>query len=197
MRARCLVLRRPVQSAHLVVPNRTSRVGDVEEHVVVRHPATGLAETTSEEIHAVGSAEWQLAVGGIDQAGAGRRVLGAVFHDNSATGNGIGRGRVAGEQVVPGIVAHVVGTAGLVDAQKVERPAAVADLDADVVAVGGLRKVGNSICVNFATEDADGGRVLVMGSDADACGRSESSTSQEGSCREWMERHCEVWYVFR
>lgn len=61
-----------------------------------------------------------------------------------------------------------MGAAGLVDLEEVQAAVAVGDLDADVVAVDAHRPVGNSVGVDLAAQDTNGGGVLLVGSDAGA-----------------------------
>ncbi|KAI6777295.1 hypothetical protein HG530_001240 [Fusarium avenaceum] len=75
MRARCLVRGGVVQIARLVVAQRTDRIEDVVENVVVADPGAVFAiEAARQEVHAVGRAEGQFVVLGVDQV----RALGGV-----------------------------------------------------------------------------------------------------------------------
>ncbi|KAL1844739.1 hypothetical protein VTK73DRAFT_1880 [Phialemonium thermophilum] len=83
--------------------------------------------------------------------------------------------------VVPGVVADVVGAAGLVDAQEVDGAPLVAQAHADVVAVDGARPVGHAVGVDLAAEHADGGRVAVVrgGPDGAAAGGGDRGAGGE------------------
>lgn len=71
-----------------------------------------------------------------------------------------------------------MGAAGLVDLEEVEAAVAVGDLDTDVVAVDAHGPVGNTVGVDEAAQDANGGRVLLVGSDA--CASASASTTGNG-----------------
>lgn len=118
---------------------------------------------------------------GLDQAGA----LGGIdlldLDVNTAAIEGVRLGRFAGLEVDPGVVADVVGAAGLVDAQEVDGAALVAELDADVVAVNGSGPVGDAVGVDLAAENTDRGRVLVVGSDGNTLGYRASGKRKDGN----------------
>lgn len=175
-----LVLCRPIQRARLVVAQRANRIEDIVQDIVVCNPAVLLRKAIREVIHAIRCAEGHFAARCIDQAAALARVGGLELHGNRAASDRLVGRRVAGVEVVPGVVADVVGAAGLVDAQQVDLAPAVGEGDADVVAGDALGPVGDAVGVDFAAEHADAGRVAVVrgGPDGAAggcgcCGASE------------------------
>ncbi|KAK0762742.1 hypothetical protein N5P37_005560, partial [Trichoderma harzianum] len=166
VRARRLVADVEIQSAGLVVSVLAERVGDVDELVVLVDPAVGLAHAAGDVVHAVGSRERQLAAVHEISALAGIDEL--VVHGNAAASVGVLLGTLAEAKVVPGIIGDVVGTARLVNLEEVEAAVAVGDLDADVVAANTHGPVGNTVGVDQAAQDTDGGGVLLVGGDAGA-----------------------------
>lgn len=110
-------------------------VEDIIKDVVLGDPAVGLGEAAGEIVHAVGGAEGQLVAVGAEQVRAlGRVDVGVGHGDRAAGGRALRRG-VPRVQVVPGVVANVVGALGLVDAQQVNGPSAVGQRHADAAAV--------------------------------------------------------------
>src|SRR5262249_48011917 len=107
-----------------------------------------------------------------------------VLHGDGAARDGVVDGRLARLQVVPGVVADVVGALGLVDAQQADGAAAVAQLDADVVAVDGAGPVGDAVGVDLAAEDADRGRVAVVRGGPDALGGGAGPEGEEAEGNE-------------
>jgi len=181
VRAAGLVTDGEVERALLVVAQRADGVADVEEHVVLGDVAVGLGEAAGQEVHAVGGAERQFRPFGVDQVGALGSVHLLVVHGHGAARDGVGGGRLARLQVVPGVVADVVGATGLVDAEQVEGAALVGELDADPVAVDGARPVGDPVRVDLAPQHADGRGVAVVGGRPHAHGR---RVAGEGEGRE-------------
>ena len=116
--------------------------------MVPRHPAPRLRKTTSNIIHRIRRSKRQFPAGRLDQTGALLRGDRLVVHLDAAAGDGVGHGRLARVEVVPGVVGDVVGAAGLVDAEEVDGAPAVGDLDADVVAVYAHRPVGYAVGVD-------------------------------------------------
>ena len=163
VRARGLVGLGEVERALLIVAPRTYAVEDVVQGVVLTDPAVALGDAARHEVHAVGGAQGQLAVVGVDEVGAVGRVGILVLHGGGAAGRGVGRGRGAGDEVVPGVVADVVGAARLVDAEQEDGAVAVAQAHAEVGAVDRHGPVGDPVRVDFAAEDADRRRVAVVG----------------------------------
>lgn len=178
MGAAGLVADAQVEGAGLVVAERAKRVGNVVENVVLGDPAARVSQTAGNEIHAVGGRQGQLVAGRLDERSALRSINLLVLHSDTAARDGVDSGRGASLQVVPGIVADVVGTAGLVDAQKVDRAVAVGNLDAKVVAVDGAGPVGDAVGVDVAAENADRRRVAVVRSDRDTGGDGSASSRQ-------------------
>ena len=85
-----------------------------------------------------------------------------VLHGDGPAGGRLDRGGLAGVEVVPGVVTDVVCALRLVDADEIDRPALVAQGDADVVAVDRTGPVGDPICVDLAAQNTDGGRVTIV-----------------------------------
>lgn len=191
MRALGLVADAQVESARLVVAILASRVLHVDELVVLGDPAVLVLDARADVAHAVGGRERQLAIVEEILALIGRDEF--ISHVDAAAGLRVFSGRLAKGEVVPGIVGDVVGTAGLVNLEEVEAAAAVGDLDTDVVAVDTHGPVGNTVGIDLAAEDTDGGGVLVVGGDAgrlatlggngasrDGRGRGEDNSSDGG-----------------
>lgn len=152
MWAGSLVRVRVVEVARFVATESTQRIEDVVEDVVLADPGIVLLETAGEEVHAVGSAEREVAMLRIDEVLAVGSVNVFVGHLDGATGGGLVGGRVAGVEVVPGIVADVVGAFGLVDAEEVEGAVLVGEGDADVCAVDRVGPVGDAISVDLRSQ---------------------------------------------
>jgi hypothetical protein len=150
-----LVADREVKLTFLVVAEGTDGVANVVKNVVLGDPAVGLIEAARQIVDAVGSAQRQLGVIGINEVGALRRVNFLIFHGHTTTSDGLVGSRLAGLQVGPGIVADVVSASGLVDAKQVDGTAFVAQLDANVIAVDRARPVGNTIGVDLTSQDTD------------------------------------------
>ena len=171
----------PVEPAALVVAPGAEGVEDVVEDVVVLDPVgVGAVEAAGEEVHAVGGAQGHLAVAGVDEVGAAGDVDVLVLHRGGAAGGGPVGGAVARVEVVPGVVADVVGALGLVDAQQVDVPAPVAERDAQVGAVDRVGPVGDAVRVDLAAEHADRGRVAVVGRHPDGALAGGDSGEEEG-----------------
>lgn len=134
---------------------------------MLRDPAFRLVKAASQEIHAVGCAQRQPVVLGADEPRALGGIDGTVLHLDGAAGRGLLGGGFARVEVVPGIVADVVGALRLIDAQEVDLAVSVLEGYAEVGAVDGLGPVGDAIGVDFAAEHADGGGVAVVGCDPD------------------------------
>lgn len=123
---------------------------------------------------------------GIDQVLALGHVDVLVLHLDGPAGDGLVGGRVPRVEVVPGIVADVVGALGLVDAEEVQGAALVGEGDADVGAGDGGGPVGDAVGVDFAAEDADGGGVAVVGGGPDGgCGGEGGLDGEEEERQEW------------
>lgn len=73
-----------------------------------------------------------------------------------------------------------MGAAGLVDLEEVEAAVAVGDLDADVVAVDAHGPVSNAVGVDLAAQNTNGGRVLLVGSDAGASAVTTDGNGRDG-----------------
>jgi hypothetical protein len=146
-------------------------VVQVDELVVLANPAVCGARDS--ECGAGGSRERQLAV--VEEVLALVGIDELIVHGHAAAALGVRGGRLAGDEVVPGVVGDVMGTARSVNLQEVDAAAGVSDLDTDFVAVNGARPVGNAVGVDLASEDTHGGRVLLMGSDADTLASTASN----------------------
>lgn len=178
VRARRLVALAEIESADLVVSVLAEGIGHVDELVVLVDPAVGLAHAAGHVVHAVGGGQGQLAV--VEEVAALAGIDELVGHVDAAAGVGVLLGALAEAKVVPGIVGDVVGAAGLVDLEEVEASVAVGDLDADVVAVNAHGPVGNTVGVDEAAQHADGGRVLLVGSDACASALTSAAGDRNG-----------------
>ena len=113
------------QVALLIVTVMADRLLNVVQLVILSHPR--LSKARGQPVHTVGSGERQLARSVGDEATAlvGGDVLGINLDTTTWTGPArLGDG-VAGEQDVPGVVADIVGTAGLVDVHDVNGAIAV------------------------------------------------------------------------
>lgn len=187
-----LVLPRPpIQLALLIIAQRAHRVGNVEQHVVLPDPAVRILQAARDEIHAVGRAQRQPVR--VDEVPAVGRVGVLVGHGDAAARDRLLGGGLARLQVVPRVVADVVGAAGLVDAQEVHGAVAEAELDADVVAVDAHGPVGHAVGVDLAPQDADRGRVAVVGGRPDArpvCrGEGDEGGEAQGQAEECVVYH--------
>lgn len=163
MRAGSLVRVGVVKVARFVATEGTQRIEDVVEDVVLADPCIVLLETAGEKVHAVGSAEREVAVLGINEVLAVGRVDVLVGHLDGAAGGGLFGGRVTGVEIVPGIVTDVVGAFGLIDAEEVEGAVLVGEGDADVCAVDRVGPVGDAISVDLASQDAYRRRKGIVG----------------------------------
>jgi hypothetical protein len=105
-----------------------------------------------------------------------------VCHVNAAAHGGVDGGVLASDKSVPGIVAHVIGTSGLIDAQQVERAALMADFDTHIVASNAHRPVGNAVGVDLASKNTDRARVLNMRSSRNGASLLEKLLSGKSSC---------------
>lgn len=188
MGTRGLVLSWVVEGARFVEAHGAKRVEDVVKNVVFADVGVVLIEAAGEVVHAVGGAERQLLALGVDEVVALGRVDGLVGHLDGAAGSGLVGGRIASVEIVPGIVADVVGALGLVDTQKVDGAVGVGEGDADVVAVDGHGPVGDAIGVDFAAQHADGRREAGMGRDPDCLGLGCSGVGQDGEEKRDEER---------
>jgi len=160
--------------------------------VVIADPGV-MGETAGEEVHAVSRAEGEFPVVGPDEVRALGDVDVFILHGGGAAGGGLVGGGVAGVEVVPGVVADVVGALGLVDAQEVDGAALVAEADADVGAVDAAGPVGDAVGVHLAAEHADGGRVAVVGGGPDGAAVGHGD-ARGGAEKEWNGgAHCEAW----
>lgn len=140
-----------VEVARFVATESTQRIEDVVEDVVLADPGIVLLETAGEKVHAVGSAEREVAVFCIDEVFAVGGINVLVGHLDGAAGSGLLGGRVTGVEIVPGIVADVVGAFGLIDAEEVDGAVLVGEGDADVCAVDRLGPVGDAISVDLGS----------------------------------------------
>ena len=153
MGTRRLVADGEIDAAQLVVTELADRILDVEEAIVLSDPAVRLAQAAGDVVHAVGGGQGETAGLEVLDAVAGGDVL--HLHIDGATGDGVNRGALAGDQEVVGVIRDVVGAAGLIDAEEVNRAAAVGDADADVLAVDRHGPVGDPVGVDLAAENAD------------------------------------------
>ncbi|KAI9148181.1 LOW QUALITY PROTEIN: putative alanine aminotransferase [Paramyrothecium foliicola] len=153
----------PVELALLVAAEAADGVEHVVQHVVLSNPGVWLVKAAREEVHAIGGAERQLVIVGPYQVFALFRIEVLKRHCSGSAGGWLVGGTVAGEEVIPSIVADVVRAAGLVDSQEFNGAIAVAEGDADVVAVDGAGPVSNAVGVYLTTQHTDRGRVAVMG----------------------------------
>jgi len=177
--ARGLVANVEVEGAHLVDAVGADVVEDVEERVVLRHPRRGLGQARRDEIDAVSGFKSEAAVFGRDDVGALVHVDLFVVHVDAAAHGWVLRGVVTGHEVVPGVVRNVVRAAGLVDVQESHGAIAVADFDAHAAAAWETWPVGDAVGVDLATENANGGAVLVVRSDRDGGGRRHGGSEAE------------------
>ena len=160
----------------------TAGIRNVVQLKIIADPApTSLARV--DKIHAISRREGKLAVRSLDNRAAlfWRNKL--VDGINGTTELCTARGSDAVLQVGVGVVADVVGTRRGVDLEKGDGAAVGGYPHAHVVAVDGAGPVGYSVDVDFAAENADGGGVLVVGSDADgfAASMGDCSGGGEGS----------------
>jgi hypothetical protein len=171
-----LVADAQVQGALLINTNGADGVEDVPETVV------RLADAGSDEVHAVGGGEGKLAVRVVKKVRALVHVDALVLHVDTTAHGRVNSSVLAGDKSVPCIVAHVVGTSRLVDTEKVERTALVADLDTHVVTANAHGPVGDSVGVDLASEDTNAGGELDMGSGRDSASLLEDLLSGKSSC---------------
>lgn len=179
MRARRLVADGQVERAGLVPAILAQRIDKVEEIVVAGDPAVGVVEAASNKVHAVGRSQGQSAR--VEQRSAFLRVDKLILHVDAAALSGVFLGRPAKAKVVPSIVRDVVGTARRVNLEQDEAAASVRDSDAEVVAADGSRPVGDTVGVDLAAQDTDGGGVLGVRSDADGLAPAEGAGRDGGS----------------
>lgn len=162
-----LVLPRPpVQLALLIIAQRADRVGDVEQHVVLPDPAVRILQAAREVVHAVGGAQRQPVR--VDEVLAAGRFRVLIGHGNGPSSDWLLGGGLARLQIIPRVVADIISTARLVDAQEMHGAVAVAQFDADVVAVDAHGPVCDPVRVDLAPQHADRGRVAVVGRRPDA-----------------------------
>lgn len=138
-----------VEVACLVATESTQRIEDVVQDIVLADPGIVLLETAGEKVHAVRSAEREVTVFRVDQVLAVGGVDVLVGHLDGAAGGGLVGGRVAGVEVIPGIVTDVVRAFGLVDAKEVDGAVLISEGDADVCAVNRLGPVGDAVSVDL------------------------------------------------
>lgn len=190
MRALGLVAHGAVVSASLVPAVLADRVEEVDELVVAADPAV-LSDARIDKVDTVGSSEVEFSISHEAPAVVRRNKL--VLHVDAAARSGAFLGTHAEAKVVPGIVGDVVGAAGRVNLQEMDAAAAVADSDADVVAVNSAGPVGNSVGVDVATENTNGRGVLLMRSHAvgSRLRRDEGSTSGDEAGDVLGEHHLE------
>lgn len=160
-----------IQGALLVDAVLADGVHDVEQLVVLGHPAVGLGKAGRHVVHAVGGRQGQLAV--IKDVGALAVVHELVVHGDATAHLGLVGGPLAVAKVVPGVVGDVKGTARRVNLQEGQAAALVGQLDADVVAVNAHGPVGHTVGVDLAARNADGRRVLGVGGHAAGAGAAE------------------------
>ena len=163
-RATGLVADVEVDSALLISAHLAERVVDVEQLEVLADPAGGVAHARGGVVHAVAGGQGQLAA--VEEVSALAGVDELVRHLDAAAALGVLLGGLASDEVVPGVVGDVVGARGGVDLEHVQAVGAVGDLDADVVAADGAGPVGNTVGVDLAAGDSNGGGVLLVGGDA-------------------------------
>lgn len=163
MRASSLVRGGVVEVAGFVATESTQRIEDIVEDVVLADPCIVLLETAGEKVHAVRSAEREVAVFCIDEVLAVGSVDVFVGHLDGTASKGLFGGRVAGVEIVPSIVADVICAFGLVDAEEVEGAVLISEGDADVCAVDRVGPVGDAISVDLASQDAYRRRKGIVG----------------------------------
>jgi hypothetical protein len=177
-----LVADAQVQGALLIDTNGADGVENVPETVVLGDPAVRLADAGSDEVHAVGGGECKLAIRVVEKVRALVHVNGLVLHVNTTAHGRVDSSVLAGDESVPCIVAHVVSTSRLVDTEKMERAALVADLDTHVIAANTHRPIGNSVGVDLASEDTNAGGELDMRSGRDSASLLKDLLSGKSSC---------------
>jgi len=165
-----------IERADLVEAEGAGAVLDVVKSGVLADPGVGTAADIVAD--GVGSHERQLAIRGLDEVGALAHVDGLILGRNAATHGGVVSSRLAGVEVVPGVVADVVGTTRRIDLEEVDRATICADLDADAVASGRHGPVGDAVGVDVASKDTDRRRIFVMGSDGDTSGAGNGGHGQ-------------------
>ncbi len=163
-----LVAGRQVERALLVKSYGADCVADVVQNVILSDPTARLGEAAADKVDAIGGAERQLGTVRVDEVSALGGIHLLVVHGDSTARDRISGGRLARLQVDPGIVAYVMRALALIDSQEVDGATAIAQLDADVVAVNGTWPVGDAVGVNLATKHANRGRVLVVGGGRDS-----------------------------
>lgn len=155
MRAAGLVAGGQVEGALLVIAEGADSVADVVQNVVLSDVAIWLSKAAGQEVHAVGCAEWDLGTIGVDEIGALGGIHLLVLHRHCTSSDRVNGRRLAGLQVVPGIVADIIGAPRLVDAQKMNGAALVGKLNTEVVAIDGSRPVCDTVRVDFAAKNAN------------------------------------------
>ena len=88
-------------------------------------------------------------------------IRAASKHLGSGRSPGIGS-RLARVQVVPCIIADIVGALGLVYAEKVDGASFVRQRDAEIVAVDRSWPVCDAVCIDMASQNADAGAVAIV-----------------------------------
>jgi len=146
----------PVERADLVMTPVADGVDNVVQDIVPGDPAVRVGKAACQEVHAVGGAQGHLVAVGVEEGSTLGGIQDLVLHVNTTTGGGGLGGRLAGHEVVPGIVADVVRAARGVDAEDVDGAAFVAQLDAEVVAIHVSGPVGNAVSIDLAAQDTDG-----------------------------------------
>jgi hypothetical protein len=124
-----------VECACLIESEGADSIANVVENVVLGNPAARLGEAAGHEVHAVGGTQWELMVRCVYEAGTLRCRDFLIFHGNRSAAGRISRGRLSCLEVVPCIVANIVGAARLIDPEQVNGAATIAELNTDIVAV--------------------------------------------------------------
>jgi hypothetical protein len=155
VRAAGLVAHGEVEGADLVIAPVALGVEDVDELIVLSSKRAGLLEAACNVVDAVGGTERQLSV--VEEAGTLAVVDILPLHGEAATLLGIDGCGLAEDELVPGIVGDVISATGGIDLQDIEGAALVGELDANVVAVDSAGPVGDTVGVDVATENSDGG----------------------------------------
>jgi len=171
-----------VQGALLIDTNGADGVENVPETVVLGNPGVRLADAGSDKVHAVGGGECKLSVRVVEKVRALVHVDGLVLHVDATAHGRVDSSVLAGNESVPCIVAHVIGTSRLVDAEKVQGTALVADLDTHVIAANAHGPVGNSVGVDLASEDTNAGGELDMRSGRNGASLLEDLLSGKSGC---------------
>lgn len=169
-----------IHLAPLVEAKGAHHIRDVVESGVVTAESAGLAVVL---VVRVERREGQLAVRSLDDVLAVAHGDDLVLCRHGVAGDCLLARTGASHEVVPGVVADVVGAARGVDVQDIDAAAVGLDFKADVVAVDGHGEVGDAVDVDVTAWDADGGRVLDMRSEGDAlsAGGGDEANSDGGN----------------